>query len=71
MNTMTVTFPTVTYAMKAKNLLARVGIHSKLIKIGGNSSGGCVYALRVEVSDYYDLVFELKNSGIPYGILES
>ena len=70
MNAITVIFPTVTYAMKAKKQLARVGIHSKLIKIGDSASGGCTYALRAEVSSHYDLAYELKNSGIPYSIPE-
>ena len=71
MNAITVTFPTVTYATKAKKVLARVGIHSKLIKIGGGASGGCVYALRIESTSHYDLAYEFKNSGIPYSILET
>ena len=64
-----VTIGTVTHAIKAKKLLMRVGLSSKLIKVGGAySNEGCAYGLELEGEDFYSAVIELRKADINYSL---
>ena len=66
---MILTVGTITIAIKARKLLSRSGINSKLIKINPKNAGlGCVYGLQISASDFYNAVVELKNNGIEYSL---
>ena len=67
--TVTLAIPTVTYAVKAKKILQRVGIPSKLIKTV-SENGGCVYAVEIDADKLYSAVYELKGADIPYSSVD-
>lgn len=65
--TYTVTFTSVTMAMKARRALERLGIRCKLIKTDASvTARGCAYAIVFDAVNYYDVVGELKKKDIPY-----
>lgn len=64
--TVTLVIPTVTYALKAKKALQRVGIVSKLTKTVSDGENGCQYALDLDDADFYSAIYELKSLNIPY-----
>ena len=67
MNRRTITVGSVTYAHKARRLLQRRGISSRLVKIdAARSKNGCTYGIEFAESDFYNVVLELKNAGIQY-----
>ena len=69
MNKTTVTVGSVTYAMKAKRLLSRMNIQSKLVKVDASkTAGGCTHGLEFASADFYTVVMGLKNAGIHYSI---
>jgi hypothetical protein len=56
--------------MKARKLLLRDSIPSKLIKTNGGSIGsGCNHALEVDSSHFYDAVAILRKNGINYSVM--
>ena len=60
---------TVTYAIKAKKILSRAGISSKLVKIGdSDSKGGCTYGLEFGDNDFYSAIIELRKAEIVYSL---
>ena len=63
----TVTFTSVTMAMKARRALERLGIRCKLIKTDTSiTEKGCAYGIVFDAAYYYDVVGELKKKDIPY-----
>ena len=67
MNTRTITVGSVTYAHKARRLLQRKEINSRLVKIDATrSKNGCTYGIEFDAEDFYNVVMELKNAGIVY-----
>ena len=57
----------VTYAMKAKRILQRIRIRTKLVKIDANKSkSGCTHGLEFDEEDFYSVIMELRNQGIHY-----
>ena len=66
--TVTLAIPTVTYAIKARRALTRIGITSKLIKTVLDD-GGCQYTIEISESDFYSALYELKSIGIPYKLV--
>ena len=67
MNKTTITVGSVTYAIKARKLLQRMRIHSKLVKTDASkSSGGCIYGIELKTEDFYNAVMGLRNAGISY-----
>ena len=70
MNNVTVTVSSVTYAIKARRLLWRAKIQSKLVKLDPNQNeNGCSYGVVFPAADLYSAVMELKNNEIPYHLL--
>ncbi len=70
MNNMTVTVSSVTYAIKAKKLLQRAKIQSKLVKLDADKNEhGCSYGVEFPSDAFYDAVMELKKHEIPYHVL--
>jgi hypothetical protein len=58
-----------TYAIKAKKLLLRESIPSKLIKTNGESiSSGCNHALEIDSNHFYAAVAVLRKNGITYSV---
>lgn len=71
MKKITVTVGAVTYAIKARNLLSRGGIRSKLVKIDSSaSSPGCTHGLEISENDLYDLAALLREHGIGYSVIK-
>lgn len=69
MNKITVTVGSVTYAMKVKNILARMGIMSKLVKRSfSETSSGCTHGIEISEEHLYTLICVLKERGINYSI---
>ena len=67
LNKRTITFGSVTYAHKAKRLLAQVGISSRLVKLdAATSKTGCTHGIEFAAEDFYNVVLELKKAGINY-----
>ena len=66
----TLTVGSVTYAIKARKLLQRMKIQSKLVKIDvASSSSGCRYGIEFASEDFYSVVMGLRNAGIEYQIV--
>ena len=69
LNKTTITVGSVTYAIKARKLLERMRIHSKLVKIDvSKTSGGCTYGITFDTEDFYSAAMGLRNAGISYQI---
>lgn len=67
MNTAILTVGSVTYAIKARKLLLRSGIRSKLVKVNENKTArGCSHGIEIEEGNFYDVVAILRENGIPY-----
>lgn len=63
------TFDSITYANKAKKILSRVGIQSKLIKLSSsNEHGGCVHGLTIPREHYYTAIKALREFEIAYRV---
>ena len=72
MNKTVLTVETVTYAMKARKLLLRCGIQSKLIKTDAEDSGiGCRHGLEIASKDYFEAVRILGENGIKFSVPKS
>ncbi len=70
MNKITVTVGSVTYAIKVKNILARMGIRSKLIKANYNEAApGCTHGIELSEEHLYTLISALKERGINYNVV--
>ena len=61
-------FSSMTYANKAKRLLLRANIQSKLIKLTADDDGGCVHGVSVSEIDYYDSVRIFREAGLEYKV---
>ena len=71
MNKTIITVSSITYALKAKKLLARKNISSNLIKINASSSSGCIYGIEIRKCDFLDTVKILIDNAIEYSLYES
>ena len=61
------TVGSVTLAIKAKKLLARDGIASKLVKADASkSAGGCVYGIEFPTKDLYAVANVLRSANVYY-----
>ncbi|MBR2465654.1 MAG: DUF3343 domain-containing protein [Clostridia bacterium] len=67
MKTSVFTVGSVTYAIKAKRLLAREGLTSKLVKTDASkSTGGCAYGIEFPTKDLYAAASIMRSAGIYY-----
>lgn len=66
MNTAILLVDSVTYAIKARRALARMGISSKIKKVSSKESEGCRYGVFIERPRLYEAMARLSNEGIPY-----
>ena len=65
----TIAVGSITYAVKARRLLARGGIKAKLIKLSlSETAGGCAHGIVIASSRFFDAVVILKENGIPYSL---
>ena len=65
----TITVGSVTYAIKARRVLMRMNIRSKLVKLDATkSTNGCTHGLEFATEDFYAVVMGLKNAGIDYSL---
>ena len=70
MNTITVTVGSVTYAIKARKILLRMGIKSKLVKANHSElAPGCTHGIEIPEEHLYTLISALKASGINYNVI--
>ncbi|MBO5907193.1 MAG: DUF3343 domain-containing protein [Clostridia bacterium] len=70
MNTITVTVGSVTYAIKARKILARMGIKSKLVKANNTETApGCTHGIEISEEHLYTLISALKERGINYNVV--
>lgn len=70
LNKTTVTVSSVTYAIKARKLLQRAKIQSKLVKLNADENKyGCSYGIEFPSSAFFDVVMELNKQEIPYHVL--
>ena len=57
-----ITLGSVTYAMKARRLLIREGIRSRLVKVlPENTDNGCTHGLVIASARFFDAVVVLKG----------
>ena len=69
MDNTTIAVGSITYAVKARRLLARGGIKAKLIKLSlSETAGGCAHGIVIASSRFFDAVVILKENGIPYSL---
>lgn len=69
MKTTTIIVGSVTYAIKARKLLARHDIVATLQKIDAQNSGaGCNYGIKINSGYFFDTVAILKQNGIEYTV---
>ncbi len=65
------TFASFTYANKAKKILSRGNIKSKLVKLGtDDGAGGCTHGLIVEREYFYAAIGILRREKIAYKVLD-
>ena len=63
------TFDSVTYATKARKVLLRVGITTKLEKISSQKQDeGCSFGVMISGGDYFDAIRALRNANIRYNV---
>lgn len=67
-NKIILTVGSITYAIKARKLLNRKNIPSKLIKI--DELKGCAYGIQIEDTQLLSAVSVLKENGIQYSLYE-
>jgi len=69
MKRITIMIGTPTYAVKAKNLLSRSGIKSRLVKLDGGEEGtGCTHGLEIYEEQLYSVASVLRERNISYRI---
>lgn len=65
----TIAVGSITYAVKARRLLARGGIKTRLIKLSSSeSASGCAHGIVIASARFFDAVVILKENGIPYSL---
>ena len=65
MKTVIIKIPTITFALKARKVLAAAGIRSNIVK-DVSESDGCIYKLEFNCKDELDAIYRLKAAGIIY-----
>ena len=66
-----ITVGSVTYAQKARKILLRNGIESKLTKTDKEMlSRGCAYAVEINASDTYEAIRLLRENSIDFSAKE-
>jgi len=65
-----ITFNSVTYSIKARKILTRSGINSKLVKVSADSEYGCTHGVEIFANTFLDAVNELKKANIPYSVYQ-
>ena len=69
MDNTTITVGSITYAVKARRLLARGGIKARLTKLSTNEiAGGCTHGIVIASARFFDAVVILKENGVPYSV---
>ena len=69
MNTVTITVGSVTNAVKAKKILHRIKIQSRLVKLDSmKTQNGCTHGLEIHSSVFYTAVKELIKEGVTYSV---
>lgn len=63
-----VTFDSVTYAMKAKRLLSKSGINSRLVKVGSEYKNGCAHGVEFHASNLLDAANIFRTVGLKYSV---
>lgn len=63
-----ITFDSVTYANKAKKILSKAAINTKLVKVSSEISKGCTYGIEISSGAFFDVVNELKKANINYAV---
>ena len=72
LNKTIITVGSVTYAIKARNMLSRGGVRSKLVKTDGTGQNrGCTHGLELNSEDFYRAVVILKENNINYNVYKS
>lgn len=72
MSATVLTVSSITYAIKARKTLKRIGIQAKLVKIeDGDSINGCAYAIEFNSKDLYAAIAELKKNNIDYSFYKT
>ena len=66
-----ITFTSVTYAIKARKMLAKEGINAKLVKVGDENRRGCTHGIEIKNSEFLTAVGALRNLGIEYSVYNS
>ena len=68
MKKVTITLPSVTYAIKLRKKLGAVNINSKLVKLDTQKSGGCEYGVEFAENYLLDVVSLVKEENIVYSV---
>ncbi|MBR5144573.1 MAG: DUF3343 domain-containing protein [Clostridia bacterium] len=62
----------ITYAIKLRKLLTRVGIDASLIKVDNPNGGiGCIHGVEIPINDYYTAVVIMRDNNIDYSVYNS
>ena len=63
-------FESMTVAIKVRDILRRIEVDSKLIKVDGVSNGGCQYGISIDRADYFKSIAELSRRKVEYRVIE-
>lgn len=69
MHTDSIIIGSITYALKAKNALAEVGIRARVRKFSPTVERGCNYGLELPSGKLLTVAAVLRPLGIPYEVL--
>lgn len=69
LNTTIIAVGSVTYAVKVKKMLGRIGVAAELVKVDTSKTGGsCTHGIKIHSSYLYDAIGVLKKAGIDYHV---
>ena len=69
MNKVIITLDSLTYAIKARKILSKKGINSKLVKLDSSSMmSGCTNGIELNSRDFLSAASFLRASGINYSL---
>ncbi len=71
LKTETITVKSITLGLKAKKILAKSGIKSKLVKLDSSKTeNGCSYGIEFKSSEFYNIASLLRTNEIEYSVMK-
>ena len=71
LKTVIISLESLTYAVKAKRTLSKLGITARSVKFDGYGAElGCKHGIEFDSRDLYTVVSALKNAGLEYTVFD-